>query len=71
MESLKERIRKYHESMVLRHKDTKCAYAGCVLWGGCEKCEGLYHDHLEDCKSFWFGWAYACDEKDGYLDSRS
>ena len=70
MDDLKERIRKYHEAHILRHKDTRCICAGSPLWGGCQECAGLHHDHLEDCSTFVWGWMYACDEKDGNLDSR-
>jgi hypothetical protein len=71
--TLKEEILEYEKRFDEEHKDVKCCFWGCELWSDCSsgKCHGTVYDHVEICGSWWYGFGYACDERDGNLDDRS
>jgi len=73
VKTLKEQIDEYCRKFDEEHKDVKCTYWGCKLWSDCSsgKCKGTVYDHVKECGSWWYGFMYACDERDGCLDDRN
>ena len=73
IKTLKERIKENHKKFDEEHKDVKCTYWGCELWGDCSsgKCHGTVYDHVKSCGAWWYGYMCACDQKDGFSDDRS
>jgi len=63
---LKVKIDAYFKEYVEKYKDVKCTFHGCKLWSQCStQCNGTYHDHPKDCKSFSYGWRSAIDTLNG------
>lgn len=62
LETFKKKLDADFKLYVEKYKDVKCTFHGCELWSQCSNyCNGLYHDHAGDCKSFSYGWRSAID----------
>ena len=70
--TLREEILEHERKFDEEHKNVRCAFWGCELWSDCSsgKCKGLVHDHVKTCGSWWYGFMYACSDRDGTLDDR-